>query len=97
MANPAEAGPPAGEVPNVTGTAAPPPQVAIGRPFAAPARPPVQWVSPFLVLAQMTTGRQVWWFLLGIAPLILAAWLSRRSGMGLLAPWSTRAGKDDAP
>ena len=97
-ATPVEAGPPAGEAPNVTGTAAPPPLVPIGRPLAAPARPPVRWVSPFLVLAQMTTGRQVGWFLLGIAPLILAAWLSRRSGMGLLAPWTNRgAGRGEGP
>jgi hypothetical protein len=45
-------------------------------------------VSPFLVLAQMTTGRQAWWFLLALIPLVAAAVLSRRSGLGLVAPWS---------
>jgi hypothetical protein len=36
----------------------------------------------------MTTGRQVWWFLLALVPLAAAVWLARRSGMGLLAPWA---------
>ena len=67
-----------------------------GRPLALGARPPVQWVSPFLVLAQMTTGRQAWWFLLGLAPLIAAAWLARRSGLGLVAPWAA-GGRRGAP
>jgi hypothetical protein len=62
--------------------------VPLGRPLAAAARRPVRWVSPFLVLAQMTTGRQAWWFLLALIPLVAAAVLSRRSGLGLVAPWS---------
>jgi hypothetical protein len=60
----------------------------LGRPLAAAARRPVRWVSPFLVLAQMTTGRQAWWFLLALVPLLGAAGLWRRSGLGLVAPWS---------
>jgi hypothetical protein len=65
-----------------------PPLIPTGRPLAVVARRPVQWVSPFLVLAQMTTGRQAWWFLLALVPLVAAAWLSRRTGMGWIAPWS---------
>jgi hypothetical protein len=45
----------------------------------------------------MTDGRQTWWFLLGLAPLLLAAWLSHRSGLGLLAPWAIGRRKGDAP
>jgi hypothetical protein len=68
--------------------AAAPGLAPLGRPLAAAARRPVRWVSPFLVLAQMTTGRQAWWFLLALVPLLGAAWLWRRSGLGLVAPWS---------
>ena len=50
----------------------------------------VRWVSPFLVLAQMTSGSQAWWFLLGLVPLLAGAWFTRRSGMGLLAPWAAK-------
>ena len=67
------------------------PLVSVGRPLGVAVRRPVQWVSPFLVLAQMTTGRQAWWFLLALVPLIAAAGLSRRGGMGLVAPWAVRA------
>ena len=64
-----------------------PPRLLTGSPSTA-----VRWVSPFLVLAQMTSGGQVWWFLLGLLPLLAGAWLARRSGMGLLAPWVARGG-----
>jgi hypothetical protein len=85
-------GPATGESTGATTTpgGAAAPLVAVGRPLGAAARRPVQWVSPFLILAQMTTGRQVWWSLLALGPLIVAAWLSRRGGLGLIAPWSRR-------
>jgi hypothetical protein len=83
---PRPAPPPGHTAPAGDGAAAP--LVPAGRPLAVAARRPVQWVSPFLVLAQMTTGRQVWWFLLALGPLVAAAWFSRRGGMGLLAPWA---------
>jgi hypothetical protein len=78
------------------GGAAPVPLLPGLRPLAVGTRPPVQWVSPFMVLAQMTTGRQAWWFLLGLAPLLAAGWLARRGGLGLVAPWAAD-GRSGAP
>ncbi|MEW6471102.1 MAG: hypothetical protein AB1679_02440 [Actinomycetota bacterium] len=45
----------------------------------APSRPEVRWVSPFLVLAQMTDGGQIGWFLLALPPLLLVWWGWRRA------------------
>jgi hypothetical protein len=83
-----DAGPSSGSVATPVETAAPPALVPINGPLVSAGRAPVRWVSPFLVLAQMTTGVQAWWFLLAVAPLALAAWLSHRSGLGILAPWA---------
>ena len=89
----ATSAPPTGPSATPSSDAAAAPSSAASPPrhlLAVPRGTPVRWVSPFVVLAQMTSGSQAWWFLLGLVPLLASAWLTRRGGMGVLAPWAAK-------